>query len=643
MKRPPLRLSAESLESRLAPAVNFQFNFEFDQSGFFNNVTIRNILEAAANQLEPFIQDQLLEIPAPTVGTDGWAARIRNPSGSDFVEIPNLVVPENTIIVYVGAKELVNPTLTEPFSDLTVSSTSSQDFRDLVTQRGQENAIGAGATDVGPWGGSLSFDLPNTFEPDWYFGFAPPPAGSNQPDFYSAVQRGLFQILGFGTSDAFGRLSPNATFVGPNATAVFGSAVPLAPGDPPLRWQQNVGSPEGTGAAFTLMEDSMRRGFRIPPSRLDVAAMVDIGWEVGDTPTTPPPPAAPPPPMVPPQTVPPGLNMHLVGSGEGAGLDATITYNESSTFTEVSRQVVPFSGAQGGSFTGGARVVTGQIDSDGVPDIIVGPGPGIATEVKVYSGANYPVDPNGSLLRNITSFEASFTGGVYVAAGDVNGDGVDDIAFSPDEGGGPRVRVFDGSTFEQLADFFGIDDPNFRGGARVALADISGDGVDDLLVAAGFGGGPRLAGFDGNSLRPGMTPTKIFSDFFVFEETLRNGIFIAGGDVDGDGNGDVIAGGGPGGGPRVTILSGLNLVASDSQATLANFFAGDENNRGGVRVGVENIDSDGQADLLTGAGTDAQPVVTTYLGRDMTPTGTPPVNQQYLIFDASFLGGVFVG
>src|SRR5205823_4264337 len=164
-------------------------------------------------------------------------------------------------------------------------------------------------------------------------------------------------------------------------------------------------------------------------------------------------------------------------------------------------------------------------------------------------------------LFNNAPFELGFTGGVYVAAGDVTGDGVPDVVITPDEGGGPRVRVFDGANrFAPVADFFGIDDPNFRGGARAAVGDVNGDGAGDLVVAAGFQGGPRVAGFDGRSLGAG-SPVKVFGDFFAFEQTLRNGVFVAVGDIDGDGFADVIAGGGPGGGPRVTAFSGKSLLA----------------------------------------------------------------------------------
>src|SRR5207247_5591894 len=93
-----------------------------------------------------------------------------------------------------------------------------------------------------------------------------------------------------------------------------------------------------------------------------------------------------------------------------------------------------------------------------------------------------------------------FTGGVFVAAGDLTGDGIPDLVVTPDEGGGPRVLVFRGGDFATMASVFGIDDPAFRGGARAAVGDLNGDGRADLIVAAGFGGGPRVAAYDGRSV-----------------------------------------------------------------------------------------------------------------------------------------------
>src|SRR5207249_8070258 len=135
------------------------------------------------------------------------------------------------------------------------------------------------------------------------------------------------------------------------------------------------------------------------------------------------------------------------------------------------------------------------------------------------------------------------------------------------------------------------------------VGDLNHDGTPDLVVSAGFGGGPRVAGFDGKTVTA-ANRVKLFNDFFVFETALRNGAYIAVGDVNGDGYGDLIAGAGPGGGPRVLALSGVDLVngRGAQSGVLANFFAGNSTNRGGVHVAVEDLDRDSRADLVTGPG-----------------------------------------
>lgn len=313
-----------------------------------------------------------------------------------------------------------------------------------------------------------------------------------------------------------------------------------------------------------------------------------------------------------------------VAPGQGASGRVVVTGTDGKTLYELT----PF----GADFTGGVRVAMADVTGDGEPDVVAGTGPGAPTRVVVIDGKTQGV------LFDLAPFESAFTGGVYVAAGDLTGDGIADLAISPDEGGGPRVRVFSGNGFGQIADFFGIDDPAFRGGARVAAGDLNGDGVADLVVAAGFGGGPRVAAFDGHLLATG--PVRVFADFLAFEPELRNGTFVAVGDVNGDGKGDLIAGGGPGGGPRVTVFDGTDLL-TNVQTRASDFFAGDVANRGGVRVTVKDLDGDGLADLVTGAGAGAGSRVTAYTGASLVHGGPP----EAFALDAfpGLAAGVFVG
>jgi hypothetical protein len=319
-----------------------------------------------------------------------------------------------------------------------------------------------------------------------------------------------------------------------------------------------------------------------------------------------------------------------VGAGEGTLGQVNVLEPDGKSLGTIT----PFPGG----FTGGVRVAAGDVNNDGVLDTVVGSGPGAATQVKVLDGRTQ------AELFGIEPFEAAFTGGVFVASGDLNGDGFAEVIITPDQGGGPRVRVFNGNGFLQLADFFGIDDSAFRGGARAAVDDLTGDGKSELLVAAGFGGGPRLAGFEGASVAAGA-PVKPFADFFVFEQTLRNGVYVAAGDVTGDGFADVIAGGGPGGGPRIYAVDGKTLIATAgaSRVQVANFFSTDDvDNRGGVRVTARDLNADGRSDIIAGDGPGAGARVRAFNSATLAPDGRPP---ELFAVDAfvDATNGVYVG
>ncbi|HEX4606920.1 MAG TPA: VCBS repeat-containing protein, partial [Urbifossiella sp.] len=298
------------------------------------------------------------------------------------------------------------------------------------------------------------------------------------------------------------------------------------------------------------------------------------------------------------------------------------------------------------------RSTVADVNGDGHPDTIIVTGPGVPVQFAVVSGAD-----NSTLLVSPTPpFAGSegFTGGGFVSAGDLDGDGRPEIVLTPDQGGGPRVVVFSlssGGTLTLDANFLGIDDPNFRGGARTAVGDVNGDGRPDLAVAAGFLGGPRVALYDGATLL--TTRTKLVSDFFAFPgsdaQSLRNGAFVAIGDVTGDGFGDLIFGGGPGGAPRVFVLSGAlvaaNNVAGAQAAPVANFFVGnDTTDRGGARVGVVDADGDGRADIAVGSDPGDPARVRVYLAQNITPSGEPTPFQDLFPFGGNVLtDGVYVG
>ena len=315
-------------------------------------------------------------------------------------------------------------------------------------------------------------------------------------------------------------------------------------------------------------------------------------------------------------------NQFAVGRGTAAGV---FLFNPDGS---TRLQLNPFANSPGG-----VRVATADFNGDGVADVVAGTGPGRPTEVAMFDGVT------GAELFRVSPFEASYTGGVFVSAGDLNQDGIADIVVSPDIGGGPRVRIFSGNGFNQLADFFGIDDPNFRGGANTAIGDVNGDGVPDLVVAAGAGGGPRIATYDGTSLSDGSFTRKAFGDFFAFEQSLRDGAFVSVGDLNNDGFSEIVAGAGFGGAPRVSGFDGFSLTKSSTPQRIVDFFAGSTGERGGVRVAVKELQPDG-ANIIAGSGLGVPSKVTAYA--DGINNGVPNELFTRIPFPG-FTDGVFVG
>jgi hypothetical protein len=166
-------------------------------------------------------------------------------------------------------------------------------------------------------------------------------------------------------------------------------------------------------------------------------------------------------------------------------------------------------------FLGGVRVAAADINGDGFADIITGAGPGGGPHVEVFSGTDLAV------LRSFFAYTPGFTGGVYVAAGDINGDGRADIITGAGTGGGPQVVVYSGVDNSVLQSFMAYA-PAFPGGVRVGFVDVTGAGLGDILTAAGPSGGPHVQQRDGLNLAA-------LDSFFAYNEAFTGGVFVGGG------------------------------------------------------------------------------------------------------------------
>jgi hypothetical protein len=118
------------------------------------------------------------------------------------------------------------------------------------------------------------------------------------------------------------------------------------------------------------------------------------------------------------------------------------------------------------------------------------------------------------------AYDAGLTAGVYVAAEDVDGDGVADIVTGVGSGGAPQVNTFSGRDGTMLHSLFAYP-AGFMGGVRVGAADLTGDGHADVITGAGPGGGPHVRVFDARTLQP-------VTDVLAYDPAFQGGVFVGG-------------------------------------------------------------------------------------------------------------------
>ena len=170
----------------------------------------------------------------------------------------------------------------------------------------------------------------------------------------------------------------------------------------------------------------------------------------------------------------------------------------------------------------------------------------------------------------------------------------------------------------------------YTGGVRVAIGDVNGDGYADLITGTGVGGGPHIKVFD---LRGGQPVT--IASFFAFEPTFMGGVYVATGDINADGYADVIVGAGQTGGPRVKVFNGAAGYAINTIAPAMDFFAYDPIFTGGVTVSAGNRDTQPGDEVITGAGVGGGPNI-----RSFNAAGQ--LIDNFFAFSTGITSGIFI-
>jgi lipoprotein-anchoring transpeptidase ErfK/SrfK len=254
------------------------------------------------------------------------------------------------------------------------------------------------------------------------------------------------------------------------------------------------------------------------------------------------------------------------------------------------------------AFTGGGTIAIADLGTDGIPEIITAAGLGGGPQVRTFR-------LDGSFINQFYAYDTNMLAGVNVAAGDVDGDGRTEIITGPKVGGGPHIRVFDGSgRVDQTVGFFAFDQ-SYNGGVNVAVGDVDADGKADIVVGSGEKMAPTVRVFS-------ATGKQKTYEFHPFANDNQGGVSVAVGNVDNDPAAEVIT----------TIQQDgdawVKIYNYDAQQTIVNEFkVFGEGFRGGVNVAASDIDNDGKVEIVVGVHGKGGPQVKMYEanGKDINP------------------------
>lgn len=175
------------------------------------------------------------------------------------------------------------------------------------------------------------------------------------------------------------------------------------------------------------------------------------------------------------------------------------------------------------SATAGMRLAFGDVTADRTPELVISFGPGGPALVRV-------IEVGRDNEFTFAPFGPDFAGGIYVATGDLNGDGHAEILTSQERGG--ELKVFEVTNNEAIE--YGRGRPfghGFSGGVRVSAFDFNNDGKAEIITAP-IMGEPRVRVFD---VAPTNT-TRLLADFLAFDQARDGGVSVAAGLVEGKPN-----------------------------------------------------------------------------------------------------------
>ena len=296
-------------------------------------------------------------------------------------------------------------------------------------------------------------------------------------------------------------------------------------------------------------------------------------------------------------------------------------------------RIVDESGEQTGSIMAYEEHIRGEIkalgidiDGDGTDEVVTGPGEGLGPHIRVF-------ELDKTLIGSFFAYQEEFRLGVNINKADVDGDGDEEIVVSTMPGGGPNIRVYDynieSSEFE-LMDWFWAYSENYREGINMATGDIDGDGDEEIMVSPPRNGGPNIRVYEYNE----DGEFELVSWTFAYQEEFRGGVNLATGDIDGNGSYEILTAPASVGGPN---LRAFQYNTDNSDLELIDWvMAYQPEFRGGVNIATGDMDGNGSDEIITSPVDAGGPNIRVF----SYDTDSIELDNWFWAYDENFRGGV---